>query len=107
MLNRSAKLALLFLGIASGAQGQSTSRLDSIARATIAREGVAGASVLVEQRGRILLHQGYGWADVGLEAPTKPETVYHIVGPMLPFTGVAVMQLVERGALALDDGLDK
>src|SRR5262249_21153002 len=30
------------------------------------------------------------------------ETVYHIVGPMLPFTGVAIMQLVERGKLTLD-----
>jgi CubicO group peptidase (beta-lactamase class C family) len=106
MLNRPTSLAFLVLAATTTARAQSA-RLDSIARATLAREGVAGASVLVEQGGRILLHQGYGWADVGLEAAAKPETVYHIVGPMLPFTGVAVMQLVEQRALALDDGLDK
>ena len=84
---------------------QSTARLDSVARATIAREQVAGASVLVARAGRILLHQGYGFAEVGLEAPAGPETVYHVVGPMLPFTGVAVMQLVEQRRLGLDDDL--
>jgi len=33
--------------------------------------------------------------------------VYHVVWPMLPFTGVAVMQLVERGAISLDDEITK
>ncbi|HEX7842228.1 MAG TPA: serine hydrolase domain-containing protein, partial [Kofleriaceae bacterium] len=81
--------------------------LDAVAQRTIAQERVAGASVLVAQHGKIVLHKGYGAADLGLEAPAKDETVYHVVGPMLPFTGIAVMQLVERGKLALDDDLAK
>lgn len=92
---------------APAARAQSSARLDAIAKDIIAREHVAGASVLVEHKGRILLHQGYGFADLGLDAATKRETVYHVVGPMLPFTGVAVMQLVERGELSLDDDLAK
>jgi CubicO group peptidase (beta-lactamase class C family) len=98
----------LAFSIGAGALGaQSRAQLDSVARATIAREQVAGASVLVARGGRILLDQGYGFADVGLEAPTRPETVYHVVGPMLPFTGVTVMQLVEKGRFGLDDDLAK
>jgi len=81
--------------------------LDAVARRVIAEERVAGASVLVVRRGEVLLHAGYGFADLGLEAPAKDETVYHVVGPMLPFTGIAVMQLVERGKLALDDEISK
>ena len=81
--------------------------LDSVARQVIARERVVGASVLVARDGRIILHKGYGYADLGLEAPAKDETVYHVVGPMLPFTGIAVMQQVERGKLALDDDISK
>jgi hypothetical protein len=46
-----------------------------------------GASVLVARNGAILLHKGYGLADLQLEAPEKDETVYHVVGPKLPFTG--------------------
>src|SRR6266571_324549 len=81
--------------------------LDTIVQRVIARERVIGASVLVARGDRILLHKGYGYADLGLEVPTKDETVYHIVGPMLPFTGIAVMQQVERGKLQLDDDISK
>jgi len=82
-------------------------QLDSLVQRVIARERVVGASVLVARGDRILLHKGYGFADLGLETPTKNETVYHIVGPMLPFTGIAVMQQVERGKLSLDDDISK
>jgi D-alanyl-D-alanine carboxypeptidase len=81
--------------------------LDTIARRTIEQQRVVGASVLVVHSGKVLLHKGYGFADLGLEAPTKAETVYHVVGPMLPFTGVAVLQQVERGKLSLDDDISK
>ncbi|MGD0736555.1 MAG: serine hydrolase domain-containing protein [Terracidiphilus sp.] len=83
----------------------SASDLDAVARRVIAQQQVAGASVLVAHGDRILLYQGYGFADLGLEAPAKPDTVYHVVGPMLPFTGIAVMQLVERGKLSLNDDI--
>ncbi|HEV8234880.1 MAG TPA: serine hydrolase domain-containing protein, partial [Gemmatimonadaceae bacterium] len=101
--------AALFLPLGSGvALGQaSTADLDAIARRVIAQEHVVGASGLVAYRDQILLHKGYGYADLGLEAPTKDETVYHIVGPMMPFTGVAVLQLVERGKLSLSDDISK
>ena len=93
---------------AADAFGQSSAAdLDRIARRVIQQEHVAGASVLVARRGQIILHQGYGSADLGLEVPTKDETVYHVVGPMLPFTGIAVLQQVERGKLSLDDDLSR
>jgi D-alanyl-D-alanine carboxypeptidase len=85
----------------------STADLDAIVQRVIARERVVGASVLVARGDRVLLHKGYGFADLGLEVPTKDETVYHIVGPMLPFTGIAVMQQVESGKLSLDDDISK
>jgi len=81
--------------------------LDAIAARVIAREHVVGASVLVAQKGEIIFEKGYGFADLGLEAPAKAETVYGVVGPMLPLTGVAIMQLVERGKLSLDDDISK
>src|ERR1051326_3758407 len=90
-----------------GAQQPSAADLDATVARVMAEQHVVGASVLVAKDGRVLLHKGYGVADLGLDVPTKDETVYHIVGPMLPFTGVAVMQLVERKKLALDDDVSK
>jgi CubicO group peptidase (beta-lactamase class C family) len=81
--------------------------LNAIVQRVMAQEHVVGASVLVAQNGKILLHKGFGFADLGLDAPARDETVYHVVGPMLPFTGIAVMQQVERGKLSLDDDISK
>jgi CubicO group peptidase (beta-lactamase class C family) len=113
MLERRLVLAMLasaLLALVRPHEGRaqaSAAELDGVAQRMIAQERVAGASVLVVQRGKVILHKGYGQADLGLEAPARDETVYHVVGPMLPFTGIAVMQLVERGKLSLDDDLAK
>src|ERR1700721_391554 len=81
--------------------------LDSVARQAVAESHVVGASVLVAKGDHILLLKGYGVSDIGLEAPSRADSVYHVVGPMLPLTGVAAMQLVERGKISLDDDIAK
>lgn len=92
----------------AGIYAQSSSAdLDAIAKRVIAQERVVGASVLVARGGQIIFHVGYGFADLGLEAPTMSETVYHVVGPMMPITGIAIMQQVERGKLSLEDDVSK
>src|SRR6516164_5596544 len=98
---------LLFVSVGHAAPGTTGADLDEVARKIITRERVVGASVLVARGGQIVLHKGYGFADLGLEAPAKDDTVYHVVGPMLPFTGIAVLQQVERGKLSLDDDISK
>jgi CubicO group peptidase (beta-lactamase class C family) len=85
----------------------SATDLDAIVKRVIEQEKIVGASVLVAQKNQIILQKGYGFADLGLDAPAKPETVYGVVGPMMPFTGFAIMQLVERGKLSLDDDISK
>jgi D-alanyl-D-alanine carboxypeptidase len=99
-------LAALSLYV-TGIFAQGPVDLDAIARRVIAQEHVVGASVLVAQKGEITFQKGYGFADLGLDAPAKSDTVYSVVGPMMPFTGVAIMQLVERGKLSLDDDVSK
>jgi D-alanyl-D-alanine carboxypeptidase len=98
---------LLLSACATALADTSQSDLDSIAAQAVAQAHVVGASVLVAKGDHILLLKGYGVSDLGLEAPAKSDSVYHIVGPMLPFTGVAVMQQVERGNLSLDDDITK
>jgi CubicO group peptidase (beta-lactamase class C family) len=100
-------IVLLFSAAARSVAQVSAARLDSVVRRVIARERVVGASVLVARKGSVILHRGYGLADLGLGAPAHDETVYHVVGPMLPFTGIAVLQQVERGRLSLDDDISR
>ena len=111
MSGRLRLFAVLSIALTStaGVAQRSASDLDATVKRVMAEQHVVGASVLVAQGGRVLLHNGLRWRrrSLGLDVPTKDETVYHIVGPMLPFTGVAVMQLVERGRIKLDDDLSK
>jgi D-alanyl-D-alanine carboxypeptidase len=98
---------LLCFATVDGWGQEPTADLDGVVQRMMAQEGVVGASVLVARGDKVLLHTGYGLADLGLEAAAKNETVYHVVGPMLPFTGIAVLQQMERGKLALDDDISK
>jgi D-alanyl-D-alanine carboxypeptidase len=105
LLFATAILSLSFNAISLADTSQSD--LDSVAKQAVAESHVVGASVLVAKGDHILLLKGYGVSDIGLEAPSRADSVYHVVGPMLPFTGVAAMQLVERGKLSLDDDIAK
>ena len=108
MTQRTLLLSIALLGVANRASAQASAAvLDSVARQVIAREHVVGASVLVARHGTVILHRGYGLADLEVGAAAKDETVYHVVGPMLPFTGIAVLQQVERGRLSLDDDIGR
>jgi serine beta-lactamase-like protein LACTB len=75
--------------------------LDTIASAHYRNHG-PGAAVLVERAGRVLLRKAYGMASLELDVPMRPDNVFRIGSISKTFTAVAILQLAERGALALD-----
>ena len=71
---RSAPVAVFVFSIAC-IRGQTPAvDFDRIAREVIAQQRVVGASVLVARGDKIVFEKGYGFADLGLQAPTKPRT---------------------------------
>ncbi|MEO3865867.1 serine hydrolase domain-containing protein [Rheinheimera fenheensis] len=68
----------------------------------VKQQDLAGIAVSVVQNGQVVFSKGYGYADVGSKTAL---TADHLVRPgsiAKLFTWTAVMQLVERGQLALD-----
>ena len=63
--------------------------------------------MLVSRRGRIIRAQGYGLANVELQVPVKPETIFQSGSVGKQFTATAVMMLVEEGKIGLGDPLTK
>jgi serine beta-lactamase-like protein LACTB len=51
--------------------------------------------------------KGYGYADLATKTPATAETVYRVGSVSKLFTDLAIMLLVERGALSLDDPITK
>lgn len=69
--------------------------------------GVPGLSAAVAQGDAVVWAQGFGLADVEQAVPVRPETVLRIASISKPITATAVMQLVERGLVSLDDPIQK
>ncbi len=71
-----------------------------------AENGFSGAAILVRD-GKVVLHEGYGWANPEKRIPNKPETIFAIGSTPIDFTMAAILQLYERGELDLSDAITR
>jgi D-alanyl-D-alanine carboxypeptidase len=62
-----------------------------------------GAAVLVAKGGEVLFRKGYGLANVELNVPVTPDTVFRLASMTKQFTAVAILMLAEQDKLSLDD----
>jgi CubicO group peptidase (beta-lactamase class C family) len=81
--------------------------IDAFVTTELAREKVPGAEVGIYSRGRVLLAKGYGLANVELNVPVKPKTMFQSGSVGKQFVSAAIMMLVEEGKISLDDSVTK
>jgi CubicO group peptidase (beta-lactamase class C family) len=62
-----------------------------------------GGSLAVTRFGKLVFAKGYGLADRERSLPVKSDSLFRIASVSKPFTSVAILKLVERGKLHLDD----
>src|SRR3954447_17052455 len=73
----------------------------------LGRAGIAGSSLLVVRDGEILARANEGYQDADRRQPVTDATIYHWASITKTFTGIAIMQLRDRGLLSLDDPVVK
>ena len=78
-------------------------QLDQFVKKLVVDSRAAGASVLIANKGEILLNKGYGYAELGFDIPADPNTNYFMVAPGTLMLATAIMQLVDANKLKLDD----
>ena len=101
-------LPCLFTLLVGAASAQTSSDpVDDYIRAEMAKRKIPGLALLVVRDGQIVKAQGYGFSNVELQVPVKPETLFQSGSMGKQFTATAVMMLVEEGKLGLDDPLTK
>jgi uncharacterized protein (TIGR03435 family) len=83
------------------------SSIDRFVRDEMQSEQVPGLAVGVYSRGQILLAKGYGLANVELNVPVKPETMFQSGSVGKQFVSAAIMMLVEEGKVGLDESIVK
>jgi CubicO group peptidase (beta-lactamase class C family) len=99
-------LALSFAFPAS-AQTAASDSVDDYTQSEMQRQHIPGVSLLVAKDGNIVRAHGYGLANVELQVPVKPETVFQSGSVGKQFTATAVMMLVEEGKIGLNDSIAK
>jgi CubicO group peptidase (beta-lactamase class C family) len=69
--------------------------------------GSPGCAVGVWKNGKAELMRGYGMANLEHSIPNTPQTTFYLASTSKEFTAAALLMLVERGAVKLDDSVRK
>ena len=69
--------------------------------------GVPAVQVAVSHRGRVIYSEAFGVIDKESATPATPRSVMQIGSVTKQFTAAAILRLAERGALTLDDRIEK
>jgi CubicO group peptidase (beta-lactamase class C family) len=81
--------------------------LDGFMPSALNQGDIAGAVVVVVKNGGVLTQRGYGYSDLAARTPMDPQRTLMRVGSVSKlFTWTALMQLVERGKVALDEDVN-
>ena len=75
---------------------------DHMMSSFIKENSVPGAAVAITRRGSSFT-RGFGYADVEKKEAVQPGDLFRIASISKPFTAVAVLQLVQKGDLKLDE----
>jgi CubicO group peptidase (beta-lactamase class C family) len=85
----------------------SAKSVDDYIQSEMRQQRIPGLALGVYRDGKIIKAQGYGLANVELNVPVRPETIFQSGSVGKQFTATAVMMLVEQGKLSLDDSITK
>ena len=80
--------------------------LKAIAPIAMRSCGEPGLSLALGRRGKLIWKAAWGFADLAAQTPMTPEHTFKVGSMSKPYVATAVMQLVERGRIALDERAD-
>jgi N-acyl-D-amino-acid deacylase len=89
--------------VSTGGEDQRMAGFNRMMRSFMEKHRVPGAALAVTERGRLVYARGYGYADVATQEKVAPTSLFRIASISKPITAVAILQLVEKKRLSLDD----
>ena len=110
MFRRLAACLLLAASLAAGparaddrAFDKAVAEFRALHRAEMRKAGIVGSSFYVVRGGRTILADHLGEQDADAHVPVDAQTIYHWASITKTMTGIAILQLRDRGLLTLDD----
>jgi CubicO group peptidase (beta-lactamase class C family) len=81
--------------------------VDDYIKTMMKKTKIPGLALAVVKNGQVIKAQGYGLANLELNVPVTPDSVFELASVTKMFTATAIMMLVEEGKVALDDNINK
>jgi CubicO group peptidase (beta-lactamase class C family) len=88
-------------------QDNLSTQVDHAVEAERKAQQIPGVAIAICREGKIIKAAGYGLANVELDVPVTPETIFQTGSVGKQFTSMAVMMLVEEGKIGLDQKIAK
>ncbi|HEX8169867.1 MAG TPA: serine hydrolase domain-containing protein [Thermoanaerobaculia bacterium] len=82
-------------------------RLEPVIERTMAENHIPGLAIGVVDHGRLVYARGFGVATIGEAKPITTRSLFHMASVTKPFVATAILQLVERGKIDLDERVTK
>ena len=98
---------ILFLCSALAACAADYSLIHERMKDYVDRGSIPGAVTLVRHKGEIVSLDAVGYQDIEAKKPMTKDSIFQVMSMTKPFTGVAIMMLVEEGKIALNDAVEK
>jgi CubicO group peptidase (beta-lactamase class C family) len=111
--------ALLWMAAPAGAEGtfdlpagakfnqDKLAKITAFFRNEVDTGKIAGANVLIHQRGKPVYHETFGVQDVQSRKPIDDKTIFRLSSLTKAITSVVAMQLIQDGRIKLDDPVSK
>ena len=91
----------------SAQQGEGLKNFKTLYEQELKQNGIVGSSFVFLKDNKVVADYRYGSANLAKNQPVNENTIYHWASNTKPFTGIAIMQLRDRGLLKLDDPVTK
>jgi N-acyl-D-amino-acid deacylase len=88
---------------ATGPADPKLAPFDQLMTSFLKEHHVPGGSLAVARHGKLVYARGFGFADAATNRPVEPVSLFRIASVSKPLTAVAVLQLVDRKKVTLDD----
>ena len=96
------------LVVAPGAQSsRDWTNVRRFFRQQVTDAGIVGASLVIVRDGKVESEEFVGYQEEATRRPVDRDTIFHWASITKTFTGIAIMQLRDRGLLTLDDPVVK
>ena len=82
-------------------------RVDQYVKSQMAEHRIPGLALKVVRDGKVAKTAAYGLANVELNVPVKPETVFEIGSVTKQFTAAGILLLAQAGKLSVDDRISR